>query len=38
VQREALVTMRALIDHYLDRLDETEPARRAPRVEEIPIE
>jgi hypothetical protein len=38
VQREALVTMRALIDHYLDRLDETEPASRAPRVEEIPIE
>jgi hypothetical protein len=38
VQREALVTMRALIDHYLERLDEAEPASRGPRVEEIPIE
>ena len=31
VQREALVTMRALIDHYLERLDETRPRRRPQR-------
>ena len=37
VQREALVTMRAMIDHYLERLDEDEADER-PRVEEIPIE
>jgi hypothetical protein len=37
VQREALVTMRAMIDHYLERLDEADGAER-PRVEEIPIE
>lgn len=37
VQREALVTMRTMIDHYLRRLDEdAEPA--GPRVEEIPID
>ena len=37
VQREALVTMRAMIDHYLERLDDRDgPAR--PRVQEIPIE
>ena len=37
VQREALVTMRALIDHYLERMDDREGADR-PRVEEIPID
>jgi hypothetical protein len=37
VQREALVTMRAMIDHYLERLDDDEAAAH-PRVEEIPIE
>ena len=37
VQREALVTMRAMIDHYLERLDEDEADGR-PRVEEIPID
>jgi hypothetical protein len=37
VQREALVTMRAMIDHYLERLDEYE-AGGGPRVEDIPIE
>lgn len=39
VQREALVTMRAMIDHYLERLDETERAQGdGSRVVEIPIE
>jgi hypothetical protein len=39
VQREALVTMRALIDHYLSRLDEAEAsAADGPRVEEIRVE
>jgi hypothetical protein len=37
VQREALITMRAMIDHYLQRLDESEPD-GGPPVEEIPIE
>jgi hypothetical protein len=37
VQREALVTMRTLIDHYLERLDEYE-SERPPKVEEIPID
>ena len=37
VQREALVTMRAMIDHYLERLDE-EDANQGPRVEVIPID
>ena len=37
VQREALVTMRAMIDYYLERFDETDGTER-PRVEEIPIE
>ena len=36
VQREALLTMKALIDHYVERLD-AEPAERGPRVEDIPI-
>ena len=35
VGREALLTMRALIDHYLER---SERAPRGPRVEEIPID
>jgi hypothetical protein len=39
VQREALVTMRAMIDHYLERLDQAEDAaRNGPRVQDIPIE
>ena len=38
VQREALVTMRALIDHYLERLDQAEAESAGPRVEEIPID
>jgi hypothetical protein len=38
VQREALLTMRTMIDHYLQRLDEAEAAESSPRVEEIPIE
>ena len=37
MQREALLTMRTMIDHYLERLDGAESA-SAPRVEEIPIE
>src|SRR5687767_10949197 len=36
IQREALVTVRALLDHYLERLDE-QPRRTRP-VEDIPIE
>jgi len=36
VQREALLTTRALIDTYLERLDGDEP--RGPRVQDIPIE
>jgi hypothetical protein len=36
VQREALVTTRALIDTYLERLDGDE--QREPRVQDIPIE
>jgi hypothetical protein len=36
VQREALLTTRALIDTYLERLD-TE-SERGPRVQDIPIE
>ena len=38
VQREALVTMRALIDHYLERLDAEDEGVHGPVVEEIPIE
>ena len=37
VQREALLTMRTMIDHYLERLDGSE-AEHPTRVEEIPIE
>jgi hypothetical protein len=36
VGREALLTMRSLIDHYIDRLD-TDPG-GAGRVEDIPID
>ena len=36
VQREALLTMKALVDHAVERLDE-EPAERGPRVQDIPI-
>ena len=36
VQREALLTMKALIDHYVERLDDP-PAERGPEVEDIPI-
>jgi hypothetical protein len=36
VQREALLTTRALIDTYLERLDGDE--QRGPRVQDIPIE
>ena len=35
LQREALLTIRALIDWYLDRLDKPE---LAPQVEDIPID
>ena len=39
VQREALMTVRALIDHYLERVeDESAGGARGPRVEDIPIE
>jgi hypothetical protein len=39
VQREALVTMRTLIDHSLARLDEAEAeAARGPQVGEIRVE
>jgi hypothetical protein len=37
VQREALLTMKAAIDRYVERLD-AEPAERGPRVQDIPIE
>ena len=36
VQREALLTLRTLIDAYIERLD-AEPADHGPRVEDIPI-
>jgi hypothetical protein len=36
IQREALITVRALLDHYLQRLDEQ--PRSANAVEEIPID
>src|SRR5215216_565343 len=36
IQREALITVRAVLDHYLERLDEQ--PRDATPVEEIPIE
>ena len=37
VQREALLTMKAMIDRAVERLD-SEPAEQGPRVEDIPIE
>ncbi len=36
VSREALLTLRALVDHYLERIDR--PHAAADRVEEIPID
>jgi hypothetical protein len=36
VQREALLTTRALIDNYLERIDGQQE--REPRVQDIPIE
>ena len=36
-QREALLTMRTMIDHYLERLDGA-TTQDSPRVEEIPID
>jgi hypothetical protein len=38
VQREALLTMRTMIDQYLQRLDEAEADGARPRVEDIPVE
>jgi hypothetical protein len=35
VQRDALVAMRAMLDHYIERLDGQ--SRPASRVEDIPI-
>jgi hypothetical protein len=35
-QREALMTLRTLLDHYIERLDGTPPSSTA--VEDIPIE
>jgi len=37
VQREALLTMKATIDRYVERLD-AEPPERGPSVQDIPIE
>ena len=37
VQREALLTMKAAIDRYVERLD-AEPAERGPKVQDIPID
>jgi len=36
VGREALLTLRALVDHYLERVDG--PSATAERVEDIPID
>jgi len=38
VQREALLTMKAAIDRYVERLDAESPEDRGPRVQDIPIE
>jgi len=38
VQREALMTLRAAIDHYLARLDDDEGDADGPRVQDIPID
>jgi hypothetical protein len=37
VQREALLTMKAVIDRYVERLD-AEPTESSPKVEDIPID
>ena len=37
VQREALLTMKAVIDRAVERLDE-EPPKSGPQVEDIPID
>jgi hypothetical protein len=37
VQREALLTMKAAIDRYVERLD-AEPPESGPRVQDIPID
>jgi hypothetical protein len=37
VQREALLTMKAAIDRYVERLD-LEPEERGPKVQDIPID
>lgn len=37
VQREALLTTRALIEHYLARLDDDQEPEERSRVEDIPI-
>lgn len=37
VQREALLTMRSLIEHYLERVESRAPE-RGPQVEDIPID
>ena len=36
IQREALATVRAMIDHYLQRAEQERW--RSPRVEDIPID
>jgi hypothetical protein len=38
VQREALLTMKAAIDRYVERLEDAEAAERGPRVQDIPID
>ena len=38
VQREALETLRAFVDYYLERLDEQPAAEPEPGVVDIPIE
>jgi hypothetical protein len=38
VGREALLTLRALVDHYLDRLESRPKGTGAERVERIPID
>jgi hypothetical protein len=37
LQREALLTVRSLVDHYLDRVDD-EPRDPSARVQDIPID
>lgn len=38
VQREALLTMKAVIDRYVERLDSEDAAEAEPRVRDIPID